>query len=164
MTSDWHAMMQKIHIIQASTPSQIADARTLFREYAASLGFDLGFQDFEKELAGLLGDYAPPAGRLFLAFVDEAPAGCAALRDLGEGYCEMKRMYVRPAFRGLGLGRKLAVQCIEEARAMGCRGMRLDTIATMREAITLYRTLGFVGIPSYRFNPVPGALFFELNL
>lgn len=153
-----------IQFIQALTCEQIADARTLFREYAATLGFDLGFQDFNKELAGLPGEYAPPPGRLFLVYVDDALAGCAALRAMEEGICEMKRMYMRPRFRGLGVGRRLAVKCIEEARIIGYRTMRLDTISTMTEAIALYRALGFVEIPSYRFNPVPGALYMELEL
>ena len=143
---------------------QIKDARTLFKEYASALGFDLGFQDFDRELAGLPGEYVPPAGRLFLVLADDALAGCVALRAMGEGICEMKRMYVRPAFRGMGLGRKLAEKCIGEARAIGYRAMRLDTIATMKEAIVLYRSLGFNEIPPYRFNPVPGALYFELML
>jgi len=153
-----------VDIRQAATPVQIESARTLFGEYAAALGFDLGFQDFDKELAGLPGDYAPPSGRLFLTYADDALAGCVALHPMGEGICEMKRMYVRPAFRGLGLGRKMAEKCIEEARAIGYRSMRLDTIATMTEAIVLYRSLGFSEITPYRFNPVPGAIYMELGL
>jgi carbonic anhydrase len=144
--------------------AQIDAARTLFREYAAALGFDLGFQDFDKELEGLPGEYAPPSGRMYLVLVDGSLAGCAALRAMEEGICEMKRMYVRPGFRGLGLGRKLALTCIEEARAIGYRTMRLDTIATMAEAIALYHSLGFVEIPPYRFNPVPGAVYMKLEV
>jgi putative acetyltransferase len=151
-------------ILQAESAIHMEDARTLFREYAATLGFDLCFQDFDRELAELPGGYAPPLGRLFLAYADDRPAGCAALHAMEGGVCEMKRMYVRTEFRGLGLGRTLAVRCIGEARTIGYRAMRLDTIDTMREAIALYRSLGFVEIPSYRFNPVPGALFFERPL
>jgi putative acetyltransferase len=139
-------------------------ARTLFREYQAGLGVSLCFQDFETELAGLPGKYADPSGCLLLATSDGKAAGTVALRDLGDGICEMKRLYVRPAARGLGLGRRLAVAIVDEARRRGYRAMRLDTLPQIAAAIELYRTLGFVEIGNYCDNPIPGARFFELAL
>ena len=151
-------------IIHAESREDIAHAHALFLEYAASLGFYLCFQDFEKELAELPGEYAPPDGRLLLAFEDLPPAGCVALRKLGDGVCEMKRLYIRPVFRGKGLGRALSVAIIEAARQIGYRTMRLDTIASMKEAIALYRSLGFREIGPYCHNPVPGAMFMERTI
>jgi len=141
-------MHDTLHIAPASVEADIAIARALFAEYAAGLGIDLCFQGFAAELAGLPGDYAPPAGRLLLARApDGTPAGCVALRPLEPGVCEMKRLFVRPAWRGGGAGRALAGAILAEARAIG-----------------LYRGLGFREIGPYRHNPVPGALFFECDL
>ena len=152
-------------ILQAESPEQVEQARQLFQEYAASLGFHLCFQSFDKELAELPGDYAPPDGRLLLAEHEGKIAGCVALHKLSDGVCEMKRLYVRPEFRGKALGRALAERVIQEARAMGYTRMRLDTIAgQMDAAIALYRELGFREIPPYRENPISGAIYMELKL
>jgi len=148
----------------AESADDLAHARALFEEYARSLGFDLSFQDFGRELAGLPGEYAPPQGSIFLAVLGDDVMGCAAFRPLGPGICEMKRLYVRPAFRGRMLGRRLAEAVIAEAVAKGYRKMRLDTVPAMREAIALYRSLGFEPIDAYRPNPIAGAMFFEKDL
>ena len=153
-----------MEIAQAVTPEQIVEARTLFREYERSLGIDLCFQGFEQELAGLPGAYAPPRGRLLLAVDGGAPAGCVALRPLGDAVCEMKRLYVRPQYRGRRAGRRLAERVIAEAQAIGYARVRLDTLPSMKEALALYRALGFVEIAPYYANPVPGARFLELDL
>ena len=154
-----------LRIVQAETPAHIEQARALLIEYGESLGFSLCFQSFDQELAGLPGDYAPPSGRLLLAEFDGRPAGCVALHKLEDGVCEMKRLYVRPEFRGHGIGRKLAQAVIEEARLIGYRAMRLDTIAdSMREAVAMYRTLGFREIAPYRANPIASATYMELDL
>lgn len=131
----------------------------LFREYADSLGFDLCFQDFETELATLPGKYAPPGGRLLLACNGDHAVGCVALRPIDRERCEMKRLYVRPAMRGSGLGRTLAERICEEARAAGYRQICLDTLPSMQAAVGLYTDLGFVPVAPYVFNPLPGALF-----
>ena len=145
-------------------PDEVPAAHDLLREYADSLGIDLCFQDFHRELAGLPADYAPPRGALLLATHDGAIAGCVALRPLEGDVCEMKRLFLRPAFRGLGLGRALACAILDEARRIGYRRIRLDTLPSMTEAIALYRALGFREIAPYRSNPVPGALFMEAVL
>src|SRR2546430_6444203 len=154
-----------VGILWATSLGQLAEVRGLFLEYAQSLGFSLCFQNFDKELAELPGMYAPPKGRLLLATFDQANAGCAALHPLEGDVCEMKRLYVRSQFRGSGLGQRLAETAIAEARAIGYRTMRLDTIVgKMDHAIALYHGLGFRAIDPYRPNPIPGALYMELTL
>lgn len=148
----------------ATFPDDLPEVRALFREYADSLGVDLSFQDFDRELASLPGDYAPPRGRLLLAEHAAVVAGCVALRPLGVDVCEMKRLFVRPAFRGARLGRMLAEAILSEARRIGYSRMRLDTLPSMAEAIVLYERLGFTDIAPYRHNPVPGARFLERTL
>ena len=138
--------------------------RKLFREYAADIGVDLCFQGFEQELAELPGRYAPPEGRLLLARQGHEPAGCVALRKIGDGVCEMKRLYVRPAFRGKGLGRELTNAVIVAAREAGYERMRLDTLASMKPAITLYESLGFKRVAPYCHNPMADAVYMELKL
>ena len=140
--------------------SDVEEVRTLVREYAASLPFALDFQDFDRELNELPGDYAPPKGALLLA----RGAGCVALRPIDGTTCEMKRLYVRPSARGTGLGRRLAEAAITEARTLGYKRMRLDTVPGMDSAQSLYERLGFEDIAPYRSNPIPGARFLELQL
>jgi putative acetyltransferase len=151
-------------IEDALSGEPLQQARRLFQEYAASLDVDLCFQGFDRELETLPGSYAPPAGRLLVAQQNGELAGCVALRPLEPGICEMKRLYVRPAFRGSGLGRILVDRIIGEARATGYARMRLDSLPSMIPAIALYRRLGFRDIPSYGKNPVDGAVFLELPL
>jgi putative acetyltransferase len=148
-----------------ATGARLEDVRALFLEYARSLGFSLCFQGFDEELSALPGMYAPPRGRLLLAIEEGAPAGCVGLHEWDGPAAEMKRLYVRPAFRGRGLGRTLTEAALAEARALGYRSVRLDTIpSVMQSAIAVYRELGFREIPPYRENPIPGALYFELHL
>ncbi|MGA2221416.1 MAG: GNAT family N-acetyltransferase [Verrucomicrobiia bacterium] len=151
-------------LIHATTAEQLAAIRQLFEEYAASLDVDLCFQGFEQELAELPGDYALPKGRLLVALDGATPAGCVALRKISNEVCEMKRLYVRPEFRGKKHGLGLVQAILQEARAIGYRRMRLDTLPSMKQAIALYCSLGFKEIPPYRNNPICGALFFELDL
>ena len=148
----------------ANRPEEIEIVRQLFEEYAAELAVDLGFQGFAEELAALPGAYAAPGGVLLLAWAADAPAGCAGVRPLGADTCELKRLFVRPAYRGRGLARRLSTAALGEARSRGYRWIRLDTLPGMVEAQRLYRNLGFREIPAYRPNPVPGAVFMELAL
>jgi ribosomal protein S18 acetylase RimI-like enzyme len=150
---------------EAESTAEIEEARRLYREYAEWLAIDLCFQNFEKELAELPGAYSRPRGRLILALDDKQVAGCVALRDLGGGVCEMKRLFVRPQFQGHRLGRILAEKIIAEARAIGYERMRLDTLPEkMGRAVAVYRSLGFEEIEPYYTNPSPGTLYMELKL
>jgi putative acetyltransferase len=154
-----------MNFIQAHSSEEIDQARQLFNEYSAWLQIDLCFQNFEKELAELPGDYASPDGRLILAYDDEELAGCVALRKIDEGICEMKRLFLRDRFRGKGLGRSLIEAIINEAKQIGYERMRLDTLPPkMDKAIALYNELGFKEIEPYYNNPVLGAVFMELSL
>jgi len=171
-------MFNLVELAPPQSAAFLEEVRALFREYAASLGFDLGFQGFDRELAELPGEYAPPRGCLLLAVPaearalpggpavgrSEAAAGCAALRPLGGDICEMKRLFVRPEHRGQGLGRALCVRLMGQGARLGYRLMRLDTLSSMKEAGALYRSLGFREIPPYYHNPLPGPLFFERSL
>ncbi len=157
-----------IQVVVADSAVLLGHARSLFREYAASLGVDLCFQNFEAELASLPGDYAEPAGTLLLALVDGQPAGCGALRPQADvdyaNACEMKRLYVRRAFRRFGLGRLLAQQLMDRATQAGYSCMLLDTLDDMEAARGLYESLGFEAIPPYYFNPLPGAHYLKVDL
>ena len=151
--------------IRAATGAhQIEVVRALFAEYAAELPVDLAFQGFAEELATLPGAYAGPGGMLLLAWADDLAAGCVGLRPFAPGACELKRLYVRPAFRGQGLARRLAAAALAEARSRRYDRLLLDTLPGMVEAQRLYRTLGFREIEPYRANPVPGAKYMELTL
>jgi putative acetyltransferase len=154
-----------LSVFQAESTAQIAHARELFLEYAQSLGFSLCFQNFDKELAQLPGEYAPPEGRLLLAEHENQLAGCVALHRLERDIGEMKRLYLRPQFRGKGLGRVLAERIIAEARQIGYQRMRLDTVQPrMKDAVAMYRKLGFQEIAPYCPNPLAGAIYMELEL
>lgn len=156
----------RVAIISATSPADVAAARALILEYQASLGVDLVYQHFDDEIASLATMYGPPRGALYLATLDQAPAGCVGVRAFAPepGCCEMKRLYVAPAARGHGLGRRLAVQSMTAARGLGYTRMRLDTLPTMQEAQGLYVALGFRDIPPYRHSPVPGTRFLEADL
>jgi putative acetyltransferase len=166
-----------LRIVSADNKEAVHQVSALFREYAEALGVDLSFQNFERELAELPGEYAPPHGALLLAFDEASPAssvpgspalfavaGCVALRKIDRDICEMKRLYVRGAFRGRGMGRALALAIMDTARTTGYRAMRLDTLPQMGEAQALYSSLGFRDIPPYRFNPISGSRFLEIAL
>lgn len=154
----------KIGLIQPDSVDQWAAARRLVEEYAASLHLDLGFQNFEREVCNLTSEYGPPDGAFLLAEHDCAVVGCVALRKFSEGVCEMKRLYVVPASRGHGVGRALAEGIVAQGRRLGYKRMLLDTLEFMKEARSLYASLGFQSTAPYRFNPIPGSSFFELKL
>ena len=166
------SVVKGLSFVQTVSPAQIGQARELFLEYEKSLGFSLCFQNFDQELASLPGDYAPPDGRLVLAEYEGQLAGCVALHKLAIGkdkddarVCEMKRLYLRPQFRGKGLGRAIADRIIAEARQIGYQRMRLDTVEpVMRDAVAMYRKIGFREIAPYRENPMAGTLYMELQL
>jgi putative acetyltransferase len=159
------SVVKNLLFAQAESPAQLTQARELFLEYAQSLGFSLCFQNFDKELASLPGDYAPPEGRLLLAEDGSQVVGCVALHKLEPGICEMKRLYLRPAARGKGFGRVLADRIIAEARQIGYQRMRLDTVEpVMKDAVAMYRKLGFKEIAPYCPNPMSGVIYMELEL
>lgn len=156
-----------MEIFHATSNMHLDAVRTLFREYEAFLNVDLGFQEFAEELAGLPGKYAPPSGALLLATDGERAAGCGAIRPFGAPAartCEMKRLYVRPAARGLGLGRRMAGRLVQEARELGYRTVLLDTLDRLAAATHLYAALGFVRTAPYYHNPLPGAIYWRLDL
>ena len=153
-----------IQIRPANSKKDFQSVKDLFREYAESLGFDLDFQNFEDEMRGFPGKYAPPEGAVLVAESDGTIVGCVALRALSAGCCEMKRLYVKPDHRGLLIGARLTKAIIIRGREDGYDVMRLDTVPWMKAAINLYRSLGFKPIPAYCHNPIDGALFFELDL
>jgi putative acetyltransferase len=153
-----------VKIRQASSAEEIDVARALFEEYAAALEIDLGYQGFADELADLPGCYAPPRGRLLVAWAGDEAAGCVALRPLDGSTCEMKRLYVRPAFRGDGVGKQLAEVIIAESRQIGYAVMRLDTVPKLETATRLYESLGFVRRSAYYETPVAGTIFMERAL
>lgn len=142
----------------------IEQTRKIFREYQESIETDLCFQKFEEELASLPGKYSLPQGRLYLTFIDDEIVGCVALRPMEDKNCEMKRLYVRPEYRGIGLGRILAEKIINDAKEIGYKKMFLDTLDTMTFAVKLYNKLGFQDSHEYCFNPIEGAIFMELIL
>ena len=154
-----------LQILQTHNDEMVGEARALFREYETWLGMDLCFQNFEQEVAELPGKYAPPSGRLYLAYVDNQLAGCIAMRAIGDGVCEMKRLFVRDGFRGARVGVRLIERLIDEARSEGYKQMRLDTFPPkMGKAVGLYESHGFRTIPPYYNNPHEGVLFMELDL
>jgi ribosomal protein S18 acetylase RimI-like enzyme len=148
----------------AKLPDELPVIKQLFQEYAASLNFDLDFQDFRDELETLPGKYSAPLGSILVAKENGEILGCVAVRPLGPEICEMKRLYVKPAHRRKKIGRELAMAIIEEAKRLGYRAMRLDTVEAMKEASALYRGLGFQPIDAYYYNPIPGAMYLELKL
>jgi putative acetyltransferase len=153
-----------VKFLPIKSEEDLYNVQELFKDYASSLDFKLDFQNFERELAELPGDFTLPNGYLLLAKVKNQIVGCVALRKLTKDVCEMKRLYVRPKFRKKGIGRGISIEIIEKARNIGYKLMRLDTIPSMKEAIALYSSLGFKYIKPYRYNPIQGAIFMELKL
>lgn len=153
-----------LEILKAKSDEDFEHVRILFQEYAVTLGFDLGFQDFEQELADLAAHYASPEGCLLLARHGNRVVGCVAMKRFDNGICEMKRLYVKPQLRGLGIGRALAEAIIEHAKKAGYTCMRLDMVLPRDVARSLYLSLGFRDIEPYRYNPIEGAVFMELEL
>jgi ribosomal protein S18 acetylase RimI-like enzyme len=151
-------------VLPASSDSDTQAVRQLFEQCAASLAIDLGFQNFERELASLPGDYSPPQGALFLVRADGSPAGCVGLRPFSESVGEIKRLYVVPAFRGRGFARSLVSAAIAAARLIGYRALVLDTLASMQPAIALYESFGFERTDAYYVNPLPDVLYFRATL
>ena len=156
--------MSAVEINLARSADDFALAKDLFLEYAKAINIDLSFQDFDQELAGLTVQYGPTEGGILFLIVEGRPAGCVAVRRFEKDIAELKRMYVRPAYRRAGYGRRLGEEALALARRLGYRAIRLDTLPHMEEALALYRSFGFVEIEPYRFNPVPGAKYFELRL
>ncbi|MFH2130538.1 MAG: GNAT family N-acetyltransferase [bacterium] len=153
-----------MQIISVQTSPHLNEIRTLFREYEQFLNVDLCFQGFEEELATLPGKYAPPGGALFLALENRSAAGCVAVRTLDDATCEMKRLFVRPGFRGIGLGKQLATVVIAEALRLGFKRMRLDTLESLTAAMGLYHSLGFRQVDAYYHNPLQNVIYWELSL
>lgn len=153
-----------LKIVSAQTDEDFKTAKELLVEYGNSLNFHLRFQSFEEELVNLPGDYISPTGCLLLAVYKEQPVGCVALRKLSDGVCELKRLYVREKYRGMGIGRALVEAVIEESRKIGYNNMRLDTVPSMEAANALYVSMGFKKTDAYRYNPIEGAVFMELKL
>lgn len=150
--------------ISVATSRDLVQVRSMFSEYVSSLGIDLSFQDIDRELAALPGEYSPPSGCILLAREGSDIVGCVALRRISEDFCEMKRLYVKPAYRGKRIGKKLAESVMLEAKDRGFRQMKLDTLPSMREALRLYESLGFKKTEPYRYNPVEGAVFMQFDL
>jgi putative acetyltransferase len=156
--------MQVIEVVEAEGATLVEIARALVLEYQKALGVDLSFQSFDAEVQNLPGEYARPRGCLLLALSDDEPAGCVAMRPLTDTTCEMKRLYVRPAYRTAGVGRQLVQRVIGEARSAGYDKMYLDTLPVMTGAQRLYETMGFADVPPYRHNPIPGTRYLGLDL
>jgi putative acetyltransferase len=153
-----------IEIVEANTKILITKVKELFLEYSESLGFDLSFQNFDAELDNFPVQYSPPTGSLFLALSQNLPIGCVGVRYFEDGICEMKRLFVKPYFRGKRVGRLLAEAAVKAGKILGYERMRLDTLPTMEKANHLYRSIGFIEIEPYRYNPIEGAKYLELNL
>jgi ribosomal protein S18 acetylase RimI-like enzyme len=152
------------HIIHSHMPEQVGKARSLFEQYAIGMGLGLGFQNFDDDLNNLPGEYVPPYGALLMAIERSVPVGCVGMRPMERSACEMKRLFVKPAHRGKGVGRQLVESIVAEAKLAGYQCMRLDTLPSMREAVALYQSVGFREIEPYCWNPIRGALYYELEL